>query len=938
MKPTTKANKIKRNVNLKTDNKEYIYKHDKEDKIRKNVNPNPKSEIKNIRENITKVKKIVVKKTMTAEECEKNENISIDLDEFERHMTKEIPESRKNYYKPKPVIVDIEYDKLDFNYPKLEKYTVTPYEKIQSRPVADYNTYALRKLNKIDKVRTILITCNTFAENAYIEAWGEAISEREDIVKYISKKWQKNIKIVVSTIEHHHTLNKKLKEKLENKYVRSEDEESGSEEYDDDDDDDDGKKKKRSTLSIYDIYMSKTTEMYLSKLDMLKQDTSVLYDMTNEQMVVTYYNILQTLRYLNGESGRKSSMIKYIKEEQEYYVEDMMKIKQCRYKGEVNFSYRKLAIISHHKRIGNNLLGYPHLHIAVLYTGIINPEKFRNEIHEYVMEKGMFDVKVDRTITREAEEEGNGITYVMKNHKNKYVNDKINEYQYKKSVVQMHINSIDSRYIEYAKGFVERGDKPHYQPIHMDVYLRNNKECENVEECINNITLNVQQIDNEKDDYNRLLSFFLSVMLNEKNNFVLCNGSVYKKVPGSKMTYKPHKTIESFVGTIGSVEPINKIATKWKQEIIALMKITDIEEKLTEETDFAEFSENYRPRFPRITIDYRMIEYADFFFNTLTTKIYKNQNKYYCYYYAKHHSLANLKSNLKIFEEKSQWNEILKNNELDTSVVYALLFELLRPKNVKGLTPVLYGGSNAGKSTLFTPFRNYYPKTHVSSLDTKLTGHYVADLIKSKELVIVEEGNKLLNDADSSTILLKALAGEHIIADKKLGKVDELQTGARIVMAINVKETDDFMDTIALVNRLYFIGYMKTLKNLKLVKDSIVGDEPLIYIYCGLEFMRLSKPEYSSDDFFEIIEELGEEEDNEIMKIKHYYGVEGVDTPTVNVSNSPYELVNVDASEIGNDYVNNMINADSQRKFKYDTTRPLEAEKLKDAYLNQWYH
>lgn len=858
-------------------------------------------------------------------------NIKVDiLDDLERTTnieTSKNSKNRKNYYKSKEVKIDIKYEKLEFNYTKIEKYTVTPYEKIQSKPVSDYNTYALKKLNRYDKLRTILITCNTFPENEYTNAWHEAIEERENIVKYISKKWEKNVKIVVSTIEHHHTINKNLKEKLEVKYIKSEeesDDEEGSDNEEVSDDEDDKKKKiTRSKMSIYDIYMSKTLDIYLEKISKLKQDKRVLADMTEEQMIVTYYNILQTLRYLNGEANRKRSMLEYISDEQKIYSEVMIEIINGTYENEsVIFSYRKLALISHHKRIGNNLLGYPHLHIAVSYTGIINPDKFRNEVHDYIMAKGMYDVRVDKTITKEAEDEGNGITYVMKNHKNKYVNDKLKEYAYKKSVVQMYLNISNKRYIEYAKGFVERGDKAHYQPINMEVYSKLKKYDEydeSSEEYIN------EKIDPEKDDYNKILSYILSVMKSENNEFVICDGEIYKKVKRSKMTYRPHMTIDVFIETITSVSPMNKVSPKWKQDIIKLMKITDDDEELTDKTDFVELSESYRPKFPRIKIDHRMIEYEDFYFNTLTTKIYKIQNKYYCYYYAEGYGLDDLKDNLKTFEKESDWNDILKMNKLNTRMVYALLFELLRPKNVKGLTPVLYGASNAGKSTLFSPFRSYYPKTKVSSLDTKLNGHYVADLLCGKELVIVEEGNTILNDDSSTSILLKALEGANVISDKKHGEIKDVKQTARIVMAINIKAGDTYIDKKELMNRLYFIGYMKSLKNLKVVHDSIKQDEALIYLYCGLEFMRLSKEE-DNQDFFEIIEELGEEEDKEIVNIKNYYEMKNI--KTVN----RYKLVKNDQKE--DEHSSNMKNEDNQRKTKYNITRKVEAKKIKNMMNN----
>ena len=70
----------------------------------------------------------------------------------------------------------------------------------------------------------------------------------------------------------------------------------------------------------------------------------------------------------------------------------------------------------------------------------------------------------------------------------------------------------------------------------------------------------------------------------------------------------------------------------------------------------------------------------------------------------------------------------MRNSGVNKREVYAVLFSLLRVKIFKGLVPLIYGESNAGKTTLIKPFKNYYPKDKIGTLSSTLSEYYINDV------------------------------------------------------------------------------------------------------------------------------------------------------------------------------------------------------------------
>lgn len=754
---------------------------------------------------------------------------------------------------------------------KPEKLLKAVYEISRSKPVNEYCKYGLGKIREKVPLKTLLITLNLTPEYIFEDGWRIVIREREAIVMELMKRY-KNIQFALTTIEHHHTPSNKMlgKEKeldipaLEmsgnivintKKLKKNNDEEVNGGESE--------KEIKEGKSCLHKVYKSSTIEKFAENIKNWKIKEKIIKDMNDEEKNVTYYNFLQTLHYLNPEANRDQTFREWIIASQRYMMDRMPRMDGSKPSPPPEWSDDQKTIISYHKDCGNNLLGYPHIHIALAYSDETNPEKFRKEIYDFLMGKDIFpDPDVAVTKTKEAEIDGKAITYVLKNNANEYVYQRLREYG-GGDIVKMYINNTENatKYLEFGDGLMHKGNKMYYHPVPMAIIVRE-QELRPV-----SFESKIATIDPEKSNYNRLVSHILEVM--DDGNFVICEGKIYRKQPGTKMTYKPYMDIEQFVIYITAVEPYNIIGQKWNIELIKRMKCHN--EEAMNDIKLGSAEGNYRIKFPTKKMDYRMIEFKDFFFNTITTKIYREQDKYFCHYYA-NISLEGLERKLLRFKETSEWLKILRNSKIDVIDVHASLFSLLRPQVFKEPIPELYGDSNAGKTTVLMPIINYYPKDKVSIFTETPSEYHIHEMMQNKELVIFEECNNMLNSVKSRSQILKILEGDTtVISNQKHGKISNVQIQQSMAAMTNLQENDTYIDDDAITNRLRPIGRMKTLQNIQNKKAIIQNEEPYIYLYTGLQFMRYGKEDPKNQDFFEIHDVLTSEDEQEIETIKQSY-------------------------------------------------------------------
>lgn len=799
----------------------------------------------------------------------------------------------------------------------VEKEISAVYESNKSKPQQQYCIYGLGKLRTKSPIKLLLITCNQTPETIYSRAWYVAMRERDLIVKDLMRKYD-NIHFAVTTIEHQHTISEKMKN------VKEDDGEctKGKKNKKDEGTGEDTKDMDVKTKSMYNLYMSEKYEDFMDCLKNEKMEVNILKDMTSRDKAVTYYNAMNTLHYLNGESKRNANFKDWIvrtQNEMSLLIDEDNDMRINLLKWEV----WQNILISKHKEMGNNLLGYPHIHIAIAYADIPNPEIFRREIFEYLMEKNIFpDPDVAAVKEKKSEIEGRSIMYVIKNHSNKYIYACLRKFDSEENIIRWYINSNSNKddYVEFAKGFMVKGDKKYFKVIPADLIVVNRKPKPGLRLKILNQPLNV---DPEKNNYNRTLSHIQETM--EKNGTVICDGVIFKKRENAKMTYEKYTTIEEYVNEITSAEPYNVISIKWKGELVKLMKVSDVAYEKCSKLNMGSAEGNYRVKFARIKIDYRMIEFKDFYFNTITAEIYKDQNKYYCHYYSPV-SLVNLENKIEKFRKDSVWLDILRRNGKDSEEVLSLFFSLLRPRAAKALLPMLYGESNAGKTELVKPFMSYYPDNKVSTFLSTMSEYHIEDLLVEKELSVMEEGNAILNYEEKGRArLLALLEGATVVANKKHGAIKNYKNRTNMIIATNVLSTDKYQDDDALMNRLYPIGNMKKLEKIVEVSNRIKKEEPYIYMLTGLAFMRLGKEteeEKETVNFFVIHEVMTEEHEEEIESIKRYYSGEG---------NDEEDKVDLYSDEyIEEQKMVEMKSRDNNRRTIYNRNHKLEVNKLRN--------
>lgn len=774
-----------------------------------------------------------------------------------------------------------------------------------------YCEYGLGKLREKVPLKSLLLTCNLTPETVYPAAWDIVHKEREIIIKDLLKKY-KEIYFAVSAIEHHHTISDKMKGRKTEKEI-------GTEATDIEEEIKEG--------SIYEAYTSKTMVEFLEKTKNWKVDYKVTRDMTEKEKVVTYYNVYQTLHYLNGESKRDDDFKHWISEGQTG-VEALMYIKEENLK-EIKWTDFQNVLISKHKSMGNNLLGYPHIHIAIVYAGIADPEKFRKEIFDYLMEKNIFpDPDVAPTKEKNSETEGKAILYVLKNKANKYVRDKFRMYGYDENIIRWYINNTiyEKECVEFAKGFMIKNGSDYSKVLPIDLLLRKRPVATKGRRLV--IVNETVSLDPEKNNYNRTLKHILETM--EKNETVICDGQIFKKRKDTKMTYERYMGIEEYLNDITTSEPYNIIAAKWKGELLKIMKLSDEVIEKGEKLHMGSAEGNYKVKFPRIKMDYRMIEFKDFYFNTITTEIYKEQTKYYCHYYSGV-TLDDLENKIKYFEETSVWASILKNNgtHIYNKKVLSMYFSLLRPRIQKGYLLTLWGESNSGKTESIKPFTAYYPSNKVSTFVSTMSEYHVADLLVDRELSVWEEANGILNcETGARSRILAAMEGGVLVANKKHGEITNFENRANMILSTNILKTDKYHHDDAMMNRVLPVGEFKNIKNAKIVRDRIKQEEPYIYLLTGLAFMQLGKEDEEGEDnkennnFFRINEIMTEEQEKELESDKRYYNNErDEDEEKVDICSKEYLMKNK---------INNMKKKDDNRRVIYEKTHKSSVLRIKN--------
>lgn len=727
---------------------------------------------------------------------------------------------------------------------EMGKCTNKPVESSNSKPTNNIILNWICSIRKVIPLKFIQVTCNLTPDYMYDESWINQPILRDTISQYIIQRYS-NVHFITSCIEHHHNVMTACK---------------------------DEKKINPGKLA----YMKTITTMYKAsskgKFDVLLSELSdktySLNQYTTEDILVARYNCYHLLRYLHGESDREEDFKNHINGLQYRSKYDLAEHRRNPTKSYLDYiSEEELNLIAHHKEYGTKLSGYPHLHFAIAVSGVANINTLGIDIINYISSLNIYP---DPTFTtpkfnKELNSDlkfGGSLGYILKNHSNSYVNQTLKRFSNgNHAIIKSYVNT--SYQVDYVNGLREfsiKGNKKYYRPIPMEIIVYNTPNRPEVE-YINNTE---PQVDPSKSSTNKLFVHIVEYMKAYNYVVLLDSKDIYKKVEGTKMTYEYHASIHDFIDYITSLDTF--IGLKNKGEIEKRMHVTSL--LVNNRKNIVDFSHKAPIIFPYIELDFRMLEFEDFFFNTLTAEIYLDQDKYYCHYYSPI-SIKSLKYDLKEFEDHSVWLGIFKNSNIHKAEIYSFLFQLLRPKEFKSLSPIIYGESNAGKTSIILPFQNYYSTALTSTILTNFSEYHVVDLIKDKLLAICEEANIILNKNELRPLLLTLLEGSTMVANQKHGTITNVDQEASICLLLNLLENDTYYTDPAIMNRLFPIGKMKQIQKTQHAYPNIKYEEPFIYLYTGLQYSNLIKNDKSG--FFTIHDSMDDTQWNRIEHIKNYY-------------------------------------------------------------------
>ncbi len=355
----------------------------------------------------------------------------------------------------------------------------------------------------------------------------------------------------------------------------------------------------------------------------------------------------------------------------------------------INEAYTKA--IEEYKFLPDTILtleGYPHIHIAI---GLISKDgeyTHENTIYNKLTKLNvMDDIKVDKKKSKNRYL--GSISYVLKNERYKGVKEALRKVTPQGVPIvrgYVRLNSL----VEPLKGLstkeLKSGDER--KLVEMELrYARTTTEAMATE-----------------TSYERLVSYIISKM--KEGGYVICEGHIYRKRKGSKMSFEEYMTLEDFYENITNNSKHQRIANKSKGGILARMR--------SEERKIEGITEcpGIKLTFPKIKLDTSnvWIECKDFFYNTLTGTIVLENDKYYCYHYCDWLTLEDLKARIHVHEINGVWTKILLNSNLELSETCSEIYRLIvLPQIPKGGVWHASGSSNSGKTSLLKPFISIFP-------------------------------------------------------------------------------------------------------------------------------------------------------------------------------------------------------------------------------------
>jgi len=748
-------------------------------------------------------------------------------------------------------------------YKSLQLYEVTPKfykdgvnESFKMRGIDRYLTDENDFINELG-LKSYLITLNYDTETSFHTAWKEVYDESKKICKGLIQTDIIDIHFCASTIEHVHNVPQNHKDK-----------------------------------KIYKCFDLKRLDKHVAKseLTFLKSDLDLM------EYTAALHNIATELLYTQNIIPRCKDFIRYLQELQ-------FKTGKCMDKG-ISYPFEKQnrpteskpnkyvykmnrELFLAYNQIENSLTtsGYPHIHISFLSSFSSNYKDVTKKLKKFIKSTTNF---IDIDIARHKHEPPfptKSLMYILKNHACAFV----------RRCLELH---LDCEVIEYEKQETINGKnvvtiyerlknpkKPKIRPI-VNCYLSSkSKHSKYIYGLLKDISyrdftdedkfssnpngrnktvgLAIYLVNKSKDEFIPVLRT-LPVPINDfeildpeiqkgkfklinkvqndmlLNGYVICDGILFKHLKGSKTTFTPamigeredvHLTIELYLQSIKNIVGNEKLAVN---EISKIMRTPTLMKENTETNEVV-------IDFPRITINYRLVEFEDFYFCISSRKIFKTQTKYFTYRYCPV-KLENLNFQLTELMEKSLWCKYLRMSNIYTIQDLSILFlSLLTRRDSKQSAILLIGDSNTFKTLSISVFEYMFPSFLVGVL-TEVNKHHVYDQMLGKVMVVINESNtflrSVLSSKDRATCLL-ALEGGNGVADQKHGGVVKIDHSKHsLIMTANIEKDDvELFINDTLLNRINICHTRKSLCKNTLeayTKRAAQREGPLISIFASM--------------------------------------------------------------------------------------------------------
>lgn len=658
-------------------------------------------------------------------------------------------------------------------------------------------------------LKNYMINVNFDTSTTYLKAWKTVQGIRDNIVSNLYKTFNSNnlnqIELIMSTVEHTHQIpsNRKSSEIHNVKTVEE-------------------------VSALYNSYKEKNEGFYVIDEivyteNLLNYYTEMKYTANltkpNEELLKYYEDMIEYLTPI-VDAGQLYNFQKIIKENKPFYP------------------MSKELYYAHIQTIKKaTTTGYPHIHIGVWYESTFEDETLRLKIHKIVEDNsGLKDILVKKSPNGSAPTKT--LKYVSKNHSVKIVYDSLKNSKCDTTIIKTIITSkkyyhelleIIGHISTIGKFTSNENCTKNYCiamkiEVSRDVWFRH-INTENIEKSINDIKyINITN--------NNLSLKYINMVqrLMVEENYAICEGQIYQKIPNSKTSYEHKYSINDFLIIVSKFEKTFRVASKLKNDLAAWMN----QEKNIK------FHELDAVEFPRININYRMIEYKDFYYCLTTKMIYRTQTEYQTYIYCPCINLNNLNEMLNEFLNVSIYVKNMKKSGMFYIENIAILYSITEKRNNKKEGAVLIvGESNTSKSQAILPYEFIFPKSKVGRLKS-LSEYHIYEQVKDKEIVIIDEVNTILRSIPTDSGRgpgLLFLGGEPVTGNKKLGEITTINSSrSGLVMTGNIEPSDEpFYQEETIINRMKILKTVRSCHEVeKYTIEAAKLECPIIMIFSGM--------------------------------------------------------------------------------------------------------